>query len=191
GRAGRLKHVWQSPFTLHKRMIEAIRNEARIASEGRPARIVVKMNALLEPGVIDELYAASKAGVKVDLIVRGVCALRPGIEGLSENIRVRSVIGRFLEHSRIFYFLYEGEDGVYLASADWMERNFFRRIEVCFPVLDPKLKQRVIKEGLRVYLADNSQAWVMDADGHYQRRKVRGRLARPAQEQLLALLAAV
>lgn len=127
--------------------------------------------------------------MKIDLVVRGVCALRPGIPGLSENIRVRSVIGRFLEHSRIFYFLNAGEENVYLSSADWMGRNFFGRIELCIPVLDRKVKQRVIQEGLKPYLADNSQAWEMDADGDYRLRRLRGRIPHSAQEQLLALLA--
>src|SRR5437868_3084597 len=124
GRASKMKHVWQSPFTLHKRIIAAIRNEAARAAEGKPARIIAKMNALLEPQIIEELYAASSAGVKIDLIVRGVCALKPGLEGVSDNIRVRSVIGRFLEHSRVFHFQAGGADDVYLASADWMDRNF-------------------------------------------------------------------
>jgi polyphosphate kinase len=190
GRAGRLKHVWQSPFTLHKRIVEAIRNEARIAAEGRPARIVAKMNALLEPAIIAELYGASKAGVKVDLIVRGICALRPGVEGLSENIRVRSIVGRFLEHSRIFWFGADGADAVWLSSADWMDRNFFRRIELCFPVLDARLKRRVIKEGLKPYLDDNCQSWVMDADGGYTRQVPKGGKRYSAQEELLALLSA-
>ena len=188
GRAKRLKHLWQSPFTLHKRMIEAIRNEARIASEGRPGRIVAKMNALLEPGVIDELYAASKAGVKVDLIVRGICALRPGVEGLSENIRVRSIVGRFLEHSRVFWFRNDGADDVWLSSADWMDRNFFRRIELGFPILDDRLKRRVIKEGLKPYLDDNCQSWVMDSEGGYQRQVPKSGKRYSAQEELLSLL---
>ncbi len=190
GRARSLNHLWVSPFTLHERIVTAIKREMRNAKAGKPAHVMAKMNSLLEPKVIEALYAASQAGVKVDLIVRGVCALRPGISGLSEHIRVRSVIGRFLEHSRIFYFLNDGAEDVYLSSADWMERNFFRRIELCFPVLDPRLKQRVIKEGLRVPLADNSQAWEMDADGNYHRRRSHGRLPRPSQEQLLGMLAA-
>jgi polyphosphate kinase len=148
------------------------------------------MNALLEPQIIEELYAASAAGVKIDLIVRGVCALRPGIEGLSENIRVRSIVGRFLEHSRIFYFENGGAEDVYLASADWMARNFFRRIELCFPVLDAGLKRRVIREGLLPYLDDNTQAWVMHAEGNYERLRPRkGAKGRSAQEELLAALA--
>jgi polyphosphate kinase len=188
GRAGRLKHVWQSPFTLHKRVSEAIRNEARIAAEGRPARIVAKMNSLLEPRIIEELYAASQAGVKVDLIVRGICALRPGVEGLSENIRVRSIVGRFLEHSRVFWFRNDGADDVWLSSADWMDRNFFRRIELGFPVLDERLKRRVIKEGLKPYLEDNCQSWVMDGDGGYHRQVPKPGKRYSAQEELLALL---
>ena len=190
GRAGRLKHVWQSPFTLHRRLIAAIRNEAKNAAEGKPARIIAKMNALLEPQIIEELYTASGAGVKIELMVRGVCALRPGIEGVSDNIRVRSVVGRFLEHSRIYYFENGGAEDVYLASADWMARNFFRRIELCFPVLDATLKKRVIREGLLPYLEDNVQAWVMNADGNYERLRARkGSKGHSAQDELLALLA--
>jgi polyphosphate kinase len=189
GRASKMKHVWQSPFTLHKRIIGAIRNEAAKAAEGKPARIIAKMNALLEPQIIEELYAASAAGVKIDLIVRGVCALKPGIPGLSDNIQVRSIVGRFLEHSRVFYFANGGADDVYLASADWMDRNFFRRIELCFPVLDPALKRRVIREGLQPYLDDNSQAWVMNAQGAYERLRPRkGGRRRSAQEELLFTL---
>ncbi|HEY6239258.1 MAG TPA: polyphosphate kinase 1 [Burkholderiales bacterium] len=190
GRARRLHHLWISPFTLHERVLAAIKREANHARAGRSAHVIAKMNALIEPQVIEALYRASQAGVKIDLIVRGVCALRPGIPGLSENIRVRSVIGRFLEHSRIFYFLNDGEEDVYLSSADWMGRNFFGRIELCFPVLDRRIKQRVIHEGLKPYIADNSQAWEMDENGNYQRRKSRGRIPRSAQEQLLAALAA-
>ncbi|MDH5578978.1 MAG: polyphosphate kinase 1 [Betaproteobacteria bacterium] len=189
GRAGKLRHVWQSPFTLHKRVIEAIRNEARLAREGRPGHIIAKMNALLDPEVIEELYSASQAGVKIDLIVRSVCALRPDIEGLSDNIRVRSVVGRFLEHTRVFFFLADGAEDVYLASADWMGRNFFRRIELCFPVLDPAMKRRVIREGLQPYLDDNVQAWVMDREGAYTRARPRRGRPRSAQEELLFTLA--
>lgn len=189
GRAGKLRHVWQAPFSLHKGVVAAVRNEARIAAEGRPARIVAKMNSLLEPVIIEELYAASQAGVKIELIVRGVCGLKPGIAGLSENIRVRSVIGRFLEHSRIFNFLNDGAEDTWLASADWMNRNFFRRIELCFPLLDPALKRRVIREGLLPYLADNCQAWEMNSDGSYERVKPRRGRRRAAQEELLFTLA--
>jgi polyphosphate kinase len=147
GKALKLKHVWQAPFTMHARTLAAIDNEARAARARKPARIIAKMNALVEPQVIEALYKASQAGVKVDLIVRGVCALRPGVKGLSDNIRVRSIVGRFLEHTRIFYFRNGGESELLLSSADWMERNFFRRIELCVPVLDPKVKRRVMRLG--------------------------------------------
>ena len=129
------------------------------------------MNALLEPSVISELYSASRAGVKIDLIVRGVCALRPGVRGLSDNIRVRSVVGRFLEHSRIYCFHDNGQDHVYLSSADWMDRNLFRRVEIAFPVLDAKLKKRVLDEGLKALLADTQLSWIMDSHGAYTRKK--------------------
>jgi polyphosphate kinase len=189
GKAGKLRRLWQAPFTLHKQVIDAVGRETRLAKAGRPAKIIAKMNALLEPKVIEALYAASQAGVEIELIVRGVCALRPGIPGLSENIRVRSIVGRFLEHSRVFYFHADGAAEIYLASADWMERNFFRRVELAFPVLDAKLRQRVMREGLRPYLTENAQAWLMGPDGSYTRRAARGR-ARRAQEELLQLLAA-
>jgi polyphosphate kinase len=189
GRASRLKHLWLSPFTLHRRVVAAVRNEARIAKEGKPARIIAKMNALLEPELIAELYACSQAGAQIDLVVRGVCALRPGVPGLSDNIRVRSIVGRFLEHSRVFYFLSEGAENVYLASADWMDRNFFRRIELAFPVLDPALKQRVVKEGLQAYLEDTPQTWLENSDGEYERAAAKRGRARLAQEELLVALA--
>jgi polyphosphate kinase len=188
GKARKLNHLWQSPFTLHSQVLAAIRNETALAKTGKRAQIIAKMNALLEPEIIGALYEASQAGVKVDLIVRGVCALRPGVKGLSESIRVRSVIGRFLEHSRIFYFRNDLKHDVYLASADWMDRNFFRRIEVCFPLLDKKLKKRVIDEGLRVYLQDNCQAWDMDGNGQYQRKNIRRSTTHCAQRELLEQL---
>jgi polyphosphate kinase len=185
GHAGTLTHLWQAPFTLHSNVIAAINREADNARAGRKARIIAKMNSLVEDETIEALYNASQAGVDIDLIVRGVCALRPGVPGLSEKITVRSIVGRFLEHSRIYHFHADGEEKLYLASADWMERNFFRRIEVAFPVLDPKLKRRVMKEGLRPYLLDNSQSWEMEPDGRYRRRV--SRAARHcAQETLLA-----
>ena len=189
GKASQLHYLWQSPFTLHSNVLEAIRNETALARAGKPARIIAKMNALLEPQTINALYEASQAGVKVDLIVRGVCALRPGVKGLSENIRVRSLIGRFLEHSRIFYFHRDGKDDVYLASADWMDRNFFRRIETCFPILDKKLKKRVLDEGLKINLQDNLQAWEMDLNGFWHRTKSGRGKPVSAQAALLALLA--
>ena len=188
GKSSRMKLLWLSPFTLHKHVVAAVRNEVRLAKEGKPARIIAKMNALLEPDLIEELYAASQAGVQIDLIVRGVCALRPGVQGLSENIRVRSVVGRFLEHTRICYFQNEGAEDVFLSSADWMDRNFFRRIELAFPVLDPALKARVIKEGLQAYLDDANQAWVMASEGAYEAPAPRRGKARVVQEELLRTL---
>lgn len=188
GKASKLHHLWQSPFTLHQRLIKAIRNETEIAKNGNKAHIIAKMNALLDPDIIKALYEASTAGVRIDLIVRGVCALRPGMPGVSENIRVISIVGRFLEHSRIFYFYNNKAENLYLSSADWMYRNFFRRIEACFPVLDPKLKKRVINEGLAPYLKDTANAWEMLPDGSYHRRPARGGMAFSAQMHLLVEL---
>jgi len=188
GDAGEHSFLWQSPFTLHPNIIRAIERETEHARNGGKGKIIAKMNALLEPKVIQALYEASQAGVEIDLIVRAVCALRPGIPGVSDHIRVRSVIGRFLEHHRIFYFYNGGEENIYLASADWMDRNFFRRIETCFPVLDPKLKKRVIQEGLKSYLSDNGKTWEMQPDGAYRRRARRGKHFE-AQEYLLKSLA--
>jgi len=175
GKAHEHTLLLQSPFSMHPRMMQAIRNETELARKGEKAVIIAKMNSLLEPKIISALYEASQAGVQIDLIVRGVCALRPGIAGLSDNIRVRSLIGRFLEHHRIFYFLNGGQEDVWLASADWMDRNFFRRIETGFPLLDPKLKRRVINEGLKACLKDNQRAWEMLSDGSYRRRSRRGK----------------
>ena len=189
GDAGEHGYLWQAPFSLHPNIMRAIENETARARKGEPARIAAKMNALLEPKVIAALYEASQAGVEIDLIVRAVCALRPGIPGVSENIRVRSVIGRFLEHHRVFYFWNGGEENVYLASADWMDRNFFRRIETCFPLLDAKLKKRVVNEGIKPYLKDNMLSWEMQPGGSYKKRVKRGR-GFSAQDYLLDLLAA-
>ena len=198
GRATKLAQVWQAPFTLHSGVMAAIEHEIKLARNGKRARIIAKMNSLVEPEVIRLLYRASNAGVSIDLIVRGMCTLRPGVAGLSENIRVRSIVGRFLEHSRIFYFRNggAGKEIVMLSSADWMERNFFRRIELCFPVKDGRLKKRVIAEGLTPYLNDNVQAWQMDENGGYLRLRPSrashtGRAAKArvsAQEDLLRLL---
>ena len=186
-KAARLSRLLLAPFTMHRRVLAMIRREARHAREGRPARIMAKMNALVEEGVIRELYAASAAGVKIDLVVRGACALRPGVEGVSDNIRVRSILGRFLEHHRVWYFENGGDPDVWLASADWMGRNLFRRIEVAFPVLDPALRRRVVDEGLKAYLADNREAWELDAQGRWSKvRPRRGAKRRAAQAELLA-----
>ena len=185
GQASQLDLIYQSPFTLHNMILSSIERECQHAAAGKTAQIIAKMNALLDPTVITALYKASQAGVKIRLIVRGVCALRPGVPGLSDNITVRSIIGRFLEHPRVFYFYNDKQENLYISSADWMGRNFFRRIETCVPILDPKLKRRLIKEALRLYLEDNTNAWEMQADGSYRQKPARGRL-HSAQETLLA-----
>jgi polyphosphate kinase len=175
----------QSPFTLHKSIIDFIVREADNARAGKPARIIAKMNALIEIQVIQALYEASQAGVKIDLIVRGICALRPGIENISENIHVKSIVGRFLEHTRVFYFHNNGQAEVYLSSADWMGRNFFNRVETCFIIEDKRLRDRIIKQGLNAYLSDNVRSWVLRSDGTYIRSKPGSSRARDAQQQLL------
>lgn len=169
GKPARLKQLKHSPFTLHKSMLDLIEYETEQALAGKPARIIAKMNSLTEVQIMQALYRASMAGVQIDLVIRGMCCLRPGIPGLSENIRVRSIIGRFLEHTRIYYFHHSGEDLITLSSADWMERNLFNRVETCFPITDEKLKARVLEEGLDIYLRDNAQAWLLQSDGTYQR----------------------
>jgi polyphosphate kinase len=162
----RLAKLSQSPFKLHKRLLKLIARETRNAETGGTGHIIVKINALVEPELIRALYEASTAGVFIDLIVRGICCLRPGIPGVSENIRVRSIIGRFLEHTRCYYFHNGGEEELYCASADWMDRNMFRRIEIMFPVLSKRLKLRLIAD-LDTYLSDNTQAWSLSASGDY------------------------
>ena len=169
GQPTRLNKLYQSPFTLSPMLLERIAAETDEARAGRPARIIAKMNSLIEPGIIRALYEASRAGVQIDLIVRGMCTLRPGVPGLSENIRVRSIIGRLLEHSRVFYFHSGGREELFIASADWMGRNFFRRIEICTPVENPTIKQRIMREALTLALADNRKAWLMQPDGSYVR----------------------
>ncbi len=173
GKALRLKAMLAGPFTLHKGLIERINREADNAKAGKPARIRAKMNGLEEPEIIQALYRASQAGVKIDLVVRGICCLRPGIEGVSENIRVRSVLGRFLEHSRVYCFDNDGDTEVFCASADWMGRNLLRRVETCFPIRDAALKRDVIAEGLTPYFSDTAASWQLKSDGSYQRVKAR------------------
>ena len=165
----KLRHLLQSPFTLHSGVLERIEREAAHARAGKPARIVAKMNALNETQVIRALYAASRAGVGIDLIVRGACTLLPGIEGVSANIRVRSIVGRFLEHHRTWWFGNDGAPELYCSSADWLERNLLRRVETAFPMLDAGAAQRVHREGLLNYLADNQNAWELHADGSYHK----------------------
>jgi polyphosphate kinase len=189
GRPGRLKKLLQSPFTLHRTILDLIAGETDRASKGETGRVIAKMNALIDPQVIHALYRASQAGVKVDLIVRGMCALRPGVPGVSDNIQVRSVIGRFLEHTRVYYFHNGGEPKLYLSSADWMGRNFFNRVETAFPIEDLRMQRRVVAESFDEYLADNCQAWVLQTDGHYKRLRPAPGRRRSAQETLLSMLA--
>jgi polyphosphate kinase len=170
-RVATMQRILQSPFTLLDSLLEKTRRETEFARQGKPARIIAKMNALIEPQIIQTLYQASMNGVKIDLIVRGICALRPGVPGLSENISVRSIVGRFLEHSRVFYFHNDGNAEIYCASADWMERNFFRRIEVAFPIDRKQHRDRII-EDLETYIADNTLAWILTPEGKYERKPV-------------------
>ncbi|MQX51725.1 polyphosphate kinase 1 [Alcanivorax sediminis] len=169
GKAARLKQLKHSPFTLHPSLIEWIEFETAEAQAGRPAHIIAKFNSLTEEKIIQALYRASQAGVEIDLIVRGICCLKPGIAGISDTIRVRSIVGRFLEHTRIYHFHHGGDDLVYCSSADWMERNLFNRVETCFPITNPTLKAQVLEEGLNYYLRDNSRAWLLQSDGTYTR----------------------
>ena len=189
GRATKLRKLLQTPFGLYEKLLELIENEAKAARAGRKARIIGKMNSLIEPGLIRALYDASEAGVSIDLIVRGICSLRPGVKGVSENIRVRSILGRFLEHHRMFHFHAGGEELVLASSADWMPRNLFRRVEVAFPIEGRKLAARAITEGLTTYLEDNTQAWVMEPDGRYHRLSPGDKPARNAQSILLESMA--
>jgi polyphosphate kinase len=183
----KLKRMLQSPFTLHKSLLSKIAREAKNARAGKRGHIIAKMNALNEPSVISALYDASQAGAKIELIIRGACCLRPGVPGLSENITVRSLVGRFLEHSRVYWFHNDGDSETYCSSADWMERNLLRRIETCFPIIDAKLAQRVFDEELINYLNDNTQAWLLKADGSYQRVvPVADEMPFSAQSSLLA-----
>jgi polyphosphate kinase len=185
GKVSELDKLLESPFTLHDGMTRKIEREAEHARQGNPARIIVKVNSLVEPRIIRSLYAASRAGVSIDLIVRGMCSLRPGIKGVSDNIRVRSIIGRFLEHTRVFYFGNNGDPELFCGSADWMERNFFRRVETCFPVEQRDLRARVLEE-LGFYLRDNCQAWELASDGQYHRRHpADDETPFPAQQALL------
>jgi polyphosphate kinase len=185
----KLRKLLQSPFTLHKGLLKKIEQEAKNARSGKGGHIIAKMNAINEPGVIRALYEASQAGAKVELIVRGACCLRPGVPGVSENITVRSVIGRFLEHSRVYWFGNGGKPEIFCSSADWMERNLLRRVETCFPILDPTLAKRVFDEELANYLHDNLNAWELRDDGSYGRvSPADGEMPYSAQGALLAKL---
>ncbi len=182
------KKLLISPFTTHEAMLALIEHETAQARAHQPARIIAKMNSLVDQELIEALYAASRAGVKIDLIIRGICCLRPGVAGVSENISVRSIVGRFLEHSRIFYFENGGTPKVFLGSADWMPRNFFRRIEIVFPIEEPALRDRLITQILALQLADKAKASILTADGSYTRppRKKDGD-TRHSQAEFMAL----
>ena len=173
---------------MHHGLLQRIERETQHARDGRTARIIAKMNALNEPQVIRALYEASQAGVQIDLIVRSACALRPGIAGVSDSIRVRSIVGRFLEHHRAWWFANADAPELFCASADWLERNLLRRVEVAFPILDPAIATRIFNEGLLAYLADNSNAWQLLPDGQYQRCTADADEAFSAQVNLLASL---
>lgn len=166
GQVLNMRKLLHAPFTLHKKLLEMIDREADFATAGKKARIIIKLNAITEPKLIKALYRASQAGVEIDLIVRGICCLKPGIAEVSENIRVRSIIGRFLEHTRVFSFYNDGQEDVYCSSADFMERNLFHRVETCFPLVDARLANRVRKD-LETYLLDNCQSWELLSDGSY------------------------
>ena len=185
GKVTKLHRLMQSPFSMVSGMHAKIAREMEQAAKGKPARIVAKMNGLVEPEMIGKLYSASQAGVKIDLIVRGMCSVRPGVKGLSENIRVHSVIGRFLEHHRVFYFENSSaEPELYLSSADWMERNLFKRVEIAFPLLDKKIRSMVIEQ-LMAYVSDTAQSWLLKDDGSYARLVGSGK---PVQSKLLEQL---
>ncbi len=183
-----LVKVLTAPFDLFDAMVAKIDREIENAKAGRKAHIIAKLNALVEPQIIDKLYEASAAGVRCDLIVRGICSLRPGVPGLSENIQIRSIIGRFLEHSRVYYFWNDGSEEFYCASADWMDRNFFRRNETCFPIKQKPLKAR-LRRDLELFLADNTGAWELKGDGSYVRRTPNGSEPISSQDTFLRELA--
>lgn len=183
-----MSRMLASPFNLYEALISRIECETENARAGKDARIIAKVNSLNESGLIDALYKASQAGVRIELIVRGICALRPGVPGLSENIEVRSIVGRFLEHSRVYYFLNDGKEKFYCSSADWMERNLFRRNESCFEIRQKHLKNQ-IRHDLELFLADNCQAWVLQSDGSYERLVASPDNRVSAQEMFLSLLA--
>ena len=189
GKMAKLKKLLHAPFTLHAQLINFIDEEIANAKAGKPAQIIVKVNALTEMQLINKLYEASQAGVKIDLIIRSICCLRPGLPGLSENIRVRSIVGRFLEHTRVYYFGNNGNARIYCSSADWMDRNLFNRVEACFPIEDPALKKRIYQQGLLTYLKDNQQAWLLQGDGTWLRATVaEGQESHNAQRILLDII---
>ena len=189
GKVLKIKKLFHAPFTLHDSLIQLIERETDQAAQGKASGITIKVNAISEPKIIRALYKASQSGVPIQLIVRGICSIRPGVPGVSETIKVRSIVGRFLEHSRIYWFHNNGEDQIYASSADWMSRNLLNRVETCFPIEDVKLIERV-KSEMELYLADNCQSWQMDSEGNYhlnQPNEDESRIS--AQQTLLEQLA--
>ena len=184
-RLGRMNKLWAAPFLLQNNMVEKIESVGAAAAKGLPARIVAKMNSLTDPVLIHALISAGQKGAQIDLIVRGACMLPAGIPGKTDNIRVRSIIGRFLEHSRVFFFEADTVQDIYLSSADWMTRNMTRRVELAWPVLELSLRQRLIDECLLAYLHDTRNAWTLDADGKYRRVEKQGRKPQSAQALLM------
>ena len=184
-----LSRMLASPFSLYDALIQKIQRESEIAKAGGAGRIIVKVNSLNEPGLVNALYEASSAGVQIDLIVRGICTLRPQVPGLSENIRVRSIVGRFLEHSRVYYFGNGGNNEFYCSSADWMERNLFHRNESCFEIRQKAMKEQLMAD-MELFLADNCQAWVLHGDGSYERLSPGDATPLSAQAEFLKQLAA-
>ena len=185
GKVPKLNKIFQSPFTVFDGLFNKIKGEIKNAQDKKPAKIIFKLNALIEPQIIQALYEASMAGVQIELIIRGICGLRPGIQGISENIRVRSILGRFLEHTRVYYFENAGKPEVYAGSADLMQRNLFRRVEVVFPVETKQLRERIIKD-LHSYLQDNTNSWFLKSDGEYTRSSPGKESPYSAQQALLA-----
>ncbi|OAI05853.1 polyphosphate kinase 1 [Methylomonas methanica] len=184
GKVSKLNKLLQSPFTLHHGIMKMIDREIENAKKGKPAKIVIKVNAVVEEQAIQALYRASQAGVEIKMIVRGVCCLRPGVPGVSENIEVRSIVGRFLEHTRIYAFCNGGDWAVYASSADLMNRNMFRRVEVCFPIADKRIAERILND-LDAYLRDNAQAWQLQSDGQYRHLRAEGQAVYQVQTELL------
>jgi polyphosphate kinase len=190
-RLPRMSHVWLAPFHLHRKLIDRIDSLAQGAAAGKRARIVLKINSLTDLPLMQALVRAGQAGVQIDLIVRGACMLPARVPGITDNIRVRSIIGRFLEHSRVFYFRLDDDEQVYLSSADWMNRNMLRRVELAWPIHDAKLRQRIIDECLVAYLHDDRDAWDLMPDGAYKRVKGAGEAkGHGAQNALMARYAA-
>lgn len=188
GKVPKLNKILQSPFTLHESLLNKIKNEIKNAENGKSAKIIFKVNALIDPQIIQALYEASMAGVRIELIIRGTCGLRPGVTGISENISVRSILGRFLEHTRVYYFENAGKPEVYAGSADLMPRNLFRRVEVVYPIESKPLRERVIKD-LQNYLKDNTNSWILKADGEFERLNPGTERPFSVQQYLLSELA--